>query len=103
MSSTRVKTNKPPAYTEEAGIECSPGSCARACGACLALLLSLVAIAALGVIAGGTFWTAQSMYRVTDNHHTMKVKFCSSCGNSCTYNQAPLLQQILDELPGCPH
>ena len=41
-------------------------------------LLSLTAISALGVIAGGSFWTAQSMYRVTDNQHKVMVRFCSS-------------------------
>ena len=41
-------------------------------------LLSLTAISALGVIAGGSFWTAQSMYRVTDNKHRVMVRFCSS-------------------------
>lgn len=29
-------------------------------------LISLVAVASLGVIAGGAFWTAQAMYRITD-------------------------------------
>jgi hypothetical protein len=39
-------------------------------------LMSLASIAALGVIAGGSFWTAQSMYRVTDNQHHINVKMC---------------------------
>jgi hypothetical protein len=41
-------------------------------------LMSLVAIASLGVIAGGSFWTAQSMYRVTSNDNNVRVILCGS-------------------------
>lgn len=58
-------------------MECSAGGCAKACGACLVFMISLVGVAALGVIAGGAYWTAQSMYRVTDNEHSIKVRFCT--------------------------
>ena len=77
--------NRTVAYTQdESGIECSPGACAQACGACLMFLMSLVAIASLGVIAGGSFWTAQSMYRVTSNSHRVNAILCSSPGTSFT-------------------
>lgn len=52
------------------------------CGACLMFLMSLASIAALGVIAGGSFWTAQSMYRVTDNQHSVNVKLCDASGGN---------------------
>lgn len=68
MSSSVRKQAPPPqaqAYTEESGIECSPTACAKACGGCIMFLISLTAISALGVIAGGAFWTAQAMYNVT--------------------------------------
>lgn len=67
-----------PYSTEEAGIECSPGACAKACGGCLMFLISLSAISALGVIAGGSFWTAQSMYRVTDGGNKVNVRWCKT-------------------------
>ena len=45
-------------------------------------LISLTAISALGVIAGGSFWTAQSMYKLTDNKNYMNAKFCSTSAAS---------------------
>lgn len=76
---TAMRKSTPTAtpYAEEAGMECTPGGCAKACGACLVFMISLVGVAALGVIAGGAYWTAQSMYRVTDNEHSIKVRFCT--------------------------
>lgn len=56
------------------------------CGACLMFLMALSAIAALGVIAGGSFWTAQSMYRVTDNSHHIRVAIC---GQDCPNGVCP--------------
>lgn len=41
-------------------------------------LISLTAISALGVIAGGSFWTAQSMYKLTDHKNYMTAKFCAT-------------------------
>lgn len=79
MSSSTKRTMTPvTANNDETGIECSPGACASVCGSCLMFLMSLASIAALGVIAGGSFWTAQSMYRVTDNSHHVNVKLCSA-------------------------
>lgn len=36
-------------------------------------LMSLASIVALGVIAGGSFWIAESMYHLTDNTHRVSV------------------------------
>lgn len=76
-SSTKRSTTPVAADKDETGIECSPGACASMCGACLMFLMSLACIAALGVIAGGSFWTAQSMYRLTDDMHHVRVHMCS--------------------------
>lgn len=82
MSSTSRSRPAPapapqPTYSEESGIECSPTACAKACGGCIMFLISLTAISALGVIAGGAFWTAQAMYTVTAGHeNSVDMKFC---------------------------
>jgi len=40
-------------------------------------LISLTAISALGVIAGGAFWTAQAMYNVTHGpNNAVDTQFC---------------------------
>ena len=40
-------------------------------------LISLTAISALGVIAGGAFWTAQAMYNVTQGTaNAVDTQFC---------------------------
>jgi hypothetical protein len=49
-------------------------------------LMALSAIAALGVIAGGSFWTAQSMFRITDNSHRIRVAIC---GQECPNGVCP--------------
>ncbi len=59
-------------------------------------LISLSAISALGVIAGGSFWTAQSMYRITDNAHRVNVRFCQSAGGTATFGVPAVL------IPTCP-
>lgn len=83
-------------YSEESGIECSPAACTKACGACLALLLSLTAVASLGVIAGGAFWHAQSVYRLTDNKHLVHVNHC--CYPASTH---PVCALGLTGMPTC--
>ena len=78
-----MSTTVPVTYAnEEAGIECSPGACAKACGGCLMFLISLTAISALGVIAGGSFWTAQSMYKLTDGTSYANVHLCTTTTGS---------------------
>lgn len=64
-------------YSDEVGIECSPRTCAESCGSCIMFLLSLGAVSALGVIAGGAFWTAKSMYRITDGDSDINARLCT--------------------------
>ena len=53
-------------------------------------LVSLAAVTSLGVIAGGSFWTAQSMYRITDNQHKVRTHLCSNTvGNSMGLDACP--------------
>ena len=49
----------------EEGIECTPDSLFAGLAGCFGFLLSLVVVTSLGVIAGGVFWTAQNMDRIT--------------------------------------
>lgn len=64
--------------TADGGIECTPTGCAQLCASCLMFLLSLTTISALGVIAGGAFWSAKAMYRITDGHSSVKVVLCGA-------------------------
>ena len=48
-------------YQDEAGIECTPAGLAKSIAGCFMFLVSLLAVAALCVIAAGTFWIAQSL------------------------------------------
>lgn len=57
----------------EEGIECTPDSLFSGLAGCFGFLLSLVIVTSLGVIAGGVFWTAQNMDRLTDPSHTIKL------------------------------
>ena len=82
-SANRISSSKSvpaPQYTvqEEGGaLECSPGTCASVCSGCLMFLISLIAVASLGVIAGGAFWTATAMHRVTDgNKEAVASRLC---------------------------
>ena len=54
-------------YAEDT-IECTPTGLAKGAAGCFMFLLSVIAVASLGVIAGGTFWTAQAMYAITDGN-----------------------------------
>lgn len=76
MSSATKKRTTVAYEQDDAGIECSPSGCAEMCGSCLMFIMTLAAIASLGIIAGGSFWTAQSMYRVTSNANTVRVVLC---------------------------
>ena len=48
----------PPSY--------SVASCTTTLAAALSVLLSALTVVSFGVIAGGTWWTAQAMHRLTD-------------------------------------
>lgn len=60
------KKTMPSKTTYEEGIECTPASLVRGLAGCFGFLLSVVVVTSLGVIAGGVFWTAQSMDKITD-------------------------------------
>ncbi len=51
----------------EEGIECTPDSLFNGLAGCFGFLLSLTVVTSLGVIAGGVFWTAQNMDRITNS------------------------------------
>lgn len=65
MSSSKSKSAPPPP-TYEDGVECTPEGLFKGLAGCFGFLLSLVVVASLGVIAGGIFWTAQNMDRITN-------------------------------------
>lgn len=55
----------------EDGLECTPESLFKGLAGCFGFLLTLIVVASLGVIAGGVFWTAQNMDRITSDQHTV--------------------------------
>ena len=57
----------------EDGIECTPDSLLKGLAGCFGFLLTCVIVASLGVIAGGVFWTAQNMDRITDVGHAVTL------------------------------
>lgn len=59
-------------------IECTPTGCAQMCATCLMFLLSLTTISAMGVIAGGAFWSAQALHRMTDGESRIQVSLCGA-------------------------
>ncbi len=52
----------------EEGIECTPDSLFSGLAGCFGFLLTLIVVASLGVVAGGVFWTAQNMDRITEKN-----------------------------------
>ena len=84
MSQRKTVVHKPPPPPDDS-MECTPSACAKICGASIMFVLSLGAVSALGVIAGGSFWTAQSIYRITDNAHYANVALC--CGTDAEPNE----------------
>lgn len=80
MSSSIRKSQPPPpmsSYTDESPIECSPTVCAKTCGGCIMFLISLTAISALGVIAGGSLMTAHALYGATSGKKkAVDTRFC---------------------------
>jgi hypothetical protein len=57
----------------EDGLECTPDSLFKGLAGCFGFLLTCVIVASLGVIAGGVFWTAQNMDRITDVGHAVTL------------------------------
>ena len=58
----------------EEGIECTPDSLFSGLAGCFGFLVSMVIVTALGVIAGGVFWTAQNMDRITNQDNVVILK-----------------------------
>ena len=63
MSASRVQEKK--VNVIEDGIECTPDGIYKGVASCFGFMLSLLVVTALGIAAGGIFWTAQSMYALT--------------------------------------
>lgn len=51
------------------GIECSPDALYRGLAGCFGFLLTCMIATSLSVIAGGVYWTAQNLDRVTNTGH----------------------------------
>lgn len=71
-SSTTAKSSQSVAVYED-GLECTPESLFKGLAGCFGFLLTLIIVASLGVIAGGVFWTAQNMDRITNPHHSVML------------------------------
>lgn len=56
------------------GLDCTPDSLFKSLAGCFGFLLTLIIVASLGVIAGGVFWTAQNMDRITDPNHAVQME-----------------------------
>jgi hypothetical protein len=56
------------------GLECTPESLFKGLAGCFGFLITLIIIASLGIIAGGVFWTAQNMDRITDANHAVQME-----------------------------
>ena len=62
----RLSSPPPPLSATSEAIEIRLSTCLQTCSACLMLIVSMISIASLGVIAGGAWWTAQSLSRLTE-------------------------------------
>ena len=62
----------------EDGLECTPESLFKGLAGCFGFLLTLIVVASLGVIAGGVFWTAQNMDRITNPNHSVIMHVVNS-------------------------
>ena len=60
---------KPAIEPVDKGVECTPQRCINTCGACIMFMMSVATVTALGVIAGGAWWTAQGFAKLTDPDH----------------------------------
>lgn len=77
ISTVKKMSRKVPVYTEELGIECTPNSFMKSCGACLVCMLSVAVMTSMGLIAGGTFWLAQSIAGVADG--SLRIHMVQCC------------------------
>lgn len=77
------------------GIICTPMQIVKTCGSCIAYSLTLFVACALTVIAGGSFWIAQSLSRLADGTNRLEMKVC--CGDGMDIS-SPFCMQT----PQCP-
>lgn len=70
MPQSTTKPSQSVAVYED-GLECTPESLFKGLAGCFGFLLTLIVVASLGVIAGGVFWTAQNMDRITSDQHNV--------------------------------
>jgi len=73
---------------EHVGIQCGPDIFARYFTSFIVFLISFAAICSMGVVAGGSFWAAQSMARLTDGVHRLQLVRCCPVGtplDQCDY------------------
>lgn len=76
MSSLFKKSNV--GDEEDNRIECTPDAIVASCGGCAVCFISFTAVAAMCVIAGGSFWAAQALEKLTDGTtHIQLVRCCS--------------------------
>lgn len=72
MPASTTKSSQSVSVYED-GLECTPESLFKGLAGCFGFLLTLIVVVSLGVIAGGVFWTAQNMDRITSNDHTVSL------------------------------
>lgn len=60
----------------------APQSCFRCCAASFAVTMSLVFVAALGMIAGSSMWLAESVQKLNSGDHYFTVRACSLASGS---------------------
>lgn len=69
---------------ESTDIECNHNSLVNMCGSVLAFLMSLIAVTSMCIIAGGSFWAARSMARLTDGVNRLQLVECCPQGVDIT-------------------
>ena len=55
-------------------LECTPETLFKGLAGCFGFLLTCIVVASLGIIAGGIFWTAQNMDRITSSDHYIQLQ-----------------------------
>lgn len=67
-TTSTMKTAQIGVYEE--GIACEPDALFKGLAGCFGFLLTCTIVASLGIIAGGVFWTAQNVDRITDKDNS---------------------------------
>ena len=69
-----MKTNMTTTRQHEESIECTPDSVYRGMAGCCGLLITSLMIASIGIIAGGTMYTAMALDRLTSEKNHIQLK-----------------------------